>query len=117
MSEENGASENESMMASEKALELLKQHNLSLSDIKDEEQEPIGKETEVVDQNVWQRWIRHQTAQLYFCKYYTSTKMNKETYKKETIAHFVGRESNRIVATEMCNYFIRTIKRVFTYSK
>ena len=30
MSEENGASENESMMASEKALELLKQHNLSL---------------------------------------------------------------------------------------
>ena len=55
MSEENGASENESMMASEKALDLLKQHNLSLSDIKDEDQEPIGEETEVVDQNVWQR--------------------------------------------------------------
>ena len=48
MSEKNGASENESMMASEKALELLKQHNLSLSDIKDEDQEPIEKETQVV---------------------------------------------------------------------
>ena len=112
MSEENGASENESMMASEKALELLKQHNLSLSDIKDEDQEPIGKETEVVDQNVWQRWVRHQTAQLYFCQFYTTRKYNSETYKKETIAHFVGRESNRIVATEMCNYFIKTIKRM-----
>ena len=112
MSEENGASENESMMASEKALELLKQHNLSLSDIKDEDQEPIEKESQVVDQNVWQRWIRHQTAQLYFCQFYTTTKMNKETYKKETIAHFVGRESNRIVATEMCNYFVRTVKRL-----
>jgi hypothetical protein len=112
MSEENGASENESMMASEKALELLKQHNLSLSDIKDEDQEPIEKETQVVDQNVWQRWIRHKTAELYFCKFYTTTEYNSETYKKETIAHFVGRESNRIVATEMCNYFIRTVKRL-----
>ena len=53
-------------MASEKALELLKQHNLSLSDIKDEDQEPIEKETQVVDQNVWQRWIRHKTAELIF---------------------------------------------------
>ena len=63
MSEENGASENESMMASEKALELLKQHNLSLSDIKEEDQEPIEEETQVVDQNVWKRWIRHKTEE------------------------------------------------------
>ncbi len=46
MSQENGASENEAMLAANKAQQLLSEHNLSMSDIKDDtEVEPIDKES------------------------------------------------------------------------
>lgn len=112
MSEENGASENEAMLAAQKAQELLSEHNLSMSDIKDDtEVEPIDKEAFGVERDNWQGWIASSTAKLYFCQMYSSTGVD-EKYRKVKQATYVGRKSNRIVAKSMCDYFINTVKRL-----
>ena len=112
MSIENGASENEAMFAADKAQKLLQEHNLSITDIKDDSQaEPIESEDVEVDRDLWKGYIRTATAKLYFCKTYTHVKLDKY-YKKVKIFTFVGRKSNRMVATEMCKYFINTVDRL-----
>ena len=112
MSIENGASENEAMQAADKAQKLLQEHNLSISDLKDEDQvEPMDSEDVEVDRDLWKGYIRNSTAKLYFCKTYTTMKLDKH-YRKVKVITFVGRKSNRLVATEMCKYFINTINRL-----
>ena len=112
MSIENGASENEAMQAADKAQKLLQEHNLSIADLKDEDQvEPMDSEDVEVDRDLWKGYIRNATAKLYFCKTYTTMKLDKH-YKKVKVITFVGRKSNRLVATEMCKYFINTIDRL-----
>ena len=112
MSIENGASENEAMLAADKAQKLLQEHNLSISDLKDEDQvEPMDSEDVEVDRDLWKGYIRNATAKLYFCKTYTTMKLDKH-YKKVKVITFVGRKSNRMVATEMCKYFINTVDRL-----
>jgi hypothetical protein len=112
MSTENGASENEAMLAADKAQKLLQEHNLSIADLKDEDQvEPMDSEDVEVDRDLWKGYIRNATAKLYFCKTYTSMKVDKH-YRKVKVITFVGRKSNRLVATEMCKYFINTIDRL-----
>ena len=112
MSIENGASENEAMQAADKAQKLLQEHNLSISDLKDEDQvEPMDSEDVEVDRDLWKGYIRNATAKLYFCKTYTTMKLDKH-YKRIKVITFVGRKSNRLVATEMCKYFINTIERL-----
>jgi len=112
MSTENGASENEAMFAADKAQKLLQEHNLSISDLKDEDQvEPMDSEDVEVDRDLWKGYIRNATAKLYFCKTYTTMKLDKH-YRKVKVITFVGRKSNRLVATEMCKYFINTINRL-----
>ena len=112
LSVENGASENEAMQAADKAQKLLQEHNLSIADIKDDSQaEPMDSEDIEVDRDVWKGYIRNATAKLYLCKTYTTMKLNKH-YKKVKVITFVGRKSNRMVATEMCKYFINTIERL-----
>ena len=112
MSTENGASENEAMLAADKAQKLLQEHNLSIADLKDEDQvEPMDSEDVEVDRDLWKGYIRNATAKLYFCKTYTTMKVDKH-YRKVKVITFVGRKSNRLVATEMCKYFINTIDRL-----
>ena len=112
MSTENGASENEAMLAADKAQKLLQEHNLSIADIKDDSQaEPMDSEDVEVDRDLWKGYIRNATAKLYFCKTYTTMKLDKH-YKKVKVITFVGRKSNRMVATEMCKYFINTVDRL-----
>ena len=112
MSTENGASENEAMLAADKAQKLLQEHNLSISDLKDEDQvEPMDSEDVEVDRDLWKGYIRNATAKLYFCKTYTTMKLDKH-YKRVKVITFVGRKSNRMVATEMCKYFINTVDRL-----
>ena len=112
MSIENGASENEAMQAADKAQKLLQEHNLSISDLKDEDQvEPMDSEDVEVDRDLWKGYIRNSTAKLYFCKTYTTMKLDKH-YRRIKVITFVGRKSNRMVATEMCKYFINTIERL-----
>ena len=112
MSTENGASENEAMLAADKAQKLLQEHNLSIADIKDDSQaEPMDSEDVEVDRDLWKGYIRNATAKLYFCKTYTTMKYDNN-YKRTKIITFVGRKSNRMVATEMCKYFINTIDRL-----
>jgi hypothetical protein len=112
MSVENGASENEAMLAADKAQKLLQEHNLSISDLKDEDQvEPMDSEDVEVDRDLWKGYIRNATAKLYFCKTYTTMKLDKH-YKRVKVITFVGRKSNRMVATEMCKYFINTVDRL-----
>jgi hypothetical protein len=112
MSTENGASENEAMLAADKAQKLLQEHNLSIADIKDDSQaEPMDSEDVEVDRDLWKGYIRNATAKLYFCKTYTTMKLDKH-YKKVKVITFVGRKSNRMVATEMCKYFINTVNRL-----
>ena len=111
MSEDNGASENEAMMAASKVQELLKEHNLSLSDVKDDsEHEPIDRENFDLGKENWRAWIAQATAKLYFCSMFQSTKY--ENYKRVKKAVFVGRKSNRIVAKSMCDYFEKTVERL-----
>ena len=70
MSEDNGASENEAMLAAQKAQELLSEHNLSRADIQDDSQvEPIERETYDAERDNWQGWIQSATAKLYFCQF------------------------------------------------
>ena len=112
MSTENGASENEAMLAADKAQKLLQEHNLSIADLKDEDQvEPMDSEDVEVDRDLWKGYIRNATAKLYFCKTYTTMKLDKH-YKRIKVITFVGRKSNRMVATEMCKYFINTVDRL-----
>jgi hypothetical protein len=112
MSTENGASENEAMLAADKAQKLLQEHNLSIADIKDDSQaEPMDSEDVEVDRDLWKGYIRNATAKLYFCKTYTTMKLDKH-YKRVKVITFVGRKSNRMVATEMCKYFINTVDRL-----
>ena len=112
MSTENGASENEAMLAADKAQKLLQEHNLSIADIKDDSQaEPIDSEDTEVDRDLWKGYIRNATAKLYFCTTYTTMKLDTH-YKRVKVITFVGRKSNRMVATEMCKYFINTIDRL-----
>ena len=112
MSIENGASENEAMLAADKAQKLLQEHNLSISDLKDEDQvEPMDSEDVEVDRDLWKGYIRNATAKLYFCKTYTTMKLDKH-YRRVKVITFVGRKSNRMVATEMCKYFINTVNRL-----
>ena len=112
LSVENGASEHEAMQAADKAQKLLQEHNLSIADIKDEDQvEPMDSEDVEVDRDLWKGYIRNSTAKLYFCKTYTTMKLDKH-YRRIKVITFVGRKSNRLVATEMCKYFINTIERL-----
>ena len=112
MSIENGASENEAMLAADKAQKLLQEHNLSIADIKDDSQaEPMDSEDVEVDRDLWKGYIRNATAKLYFCKTYTTMKYDSH-YKRVKVITFVGRKSNRMVATEMCKYFINTVDRL-----
>ena len=112
MSVENGASENEAMLAADKAQKLLQEHNLSISDLKDDDQvEPMDSEDVEVERDLWKGYIRSATAKLYFCKTYTSHKLDKQ-YRRVKVITFVGRKSNRMVATEMCKYFINTVDRL-----
>ena len=112
MSEDNGASENEAMLAAKKAQELLSEHNLSMSDIKDDTQaEPIEKESFDVERDNWRGWIQSATAKLYFCQMYSSSRMN-DKYRQVKTATFVVRKSNRIVSKSMCDYFINTVIRL-----
>ena len=112
MSTENGASENEAMLAADKAQKLLQEHNLSIADIKDDSQaEPIDSEDTEVDRDLWKGYIRNATAKLYFCTTYTTMKLDTH-YKRVKVITFVGRKSNRMVATEMCKYFINTVDRL-----
>ena len=112
MSIENGASENEAMLAADKAQKLLQEHNLSISDLKDEDQvEPMDSEDVEVERDLWKGYIRNATAKLYFCKTYTTMKLDKH-YRRVKVITFVGRKSNRMVATEMCKYFINTVDRL-----
>ena len=112
MSIENGASENEAMLAADKAQKLLQEHNLSISDLKDDDQvEPMDSEDVEVERDLWKGYIRSATAKLYFCKTYTTMKLDKH-YRRVKVITFVGRKSNRMVATEMCKYFINTVDRL-----
>lgn len=112
VSKDKGASENEAMMAADMAQKLLQAHNLSLGEVKDNESiEPINEETFNVEREAWKSWIIASTAKLYYCKTYTSSKLD-DLYKKVKVTHFVGRESNRIVAKYMSDYFIETVERL-----
>ena len=112
MSTENGASENEAMLAADKAQKLLQEHNLSIADIKEDSQvEPMESEDVEVDRDLWKGYIRNATAKLYFCSTYSTMKLDTH-YKRVKVITFVGRKSNRMVATEMCKYFINTVERL-----
>ena len=112
MSQANGASENEAMMAASKVQQLLQEHNLSLGEIKDNKTiEDIDWEKVEIDNAKWKGWIRQATAELYFCTTYNDIKFDND-FKRVKVAVFVGRESNRIVAKSMYDYFINTVERM-----
>ena len=114
MANDSGASEAEAQMAFEKAQEYLAEYNLNADDVtNDLEHEDITDEafTEQV-RETWQISLRTATARLYFCKYYYSTGVLDENYKKATEHNYVGRPHNIAVAKSMASYLINTIKRL-----
>lgn len=114
MANDSGASEAEAQLAMEKAQEYLAEYNLSMEDVEGTlKQEDITDEafTEQV-RETWQISLRTATARLYFCKYYYSTGVIDENYKKATEHNYVGRPHNIAVAKSMTSYLINTIKKL-----
>ena len=66
MSTENGASENEAMLAADKAQKLLQEHNLSISDLKDDDQvEPMDSEDIEVERDLWKGELCQKKKKVY----------------------------------------------------
>lgn len=108
MTTERGASEAEQMIAMEKAQKLLREHNLSIADVKDTEKKNY-REKDIFDGSPWARRIAHAVAELYDCQY----RFLRLSGKTEHI--FIGRQSNaetsRLIAEYVVVNVLRTARR------
>jgi len=100
--------ETERDTALRQAYALMAKHNLELADL-----EAHGRKIEEQRINftndswswTWARQTSQIVAKLFFCKYYTSYKINGTQCRH----HFVGRESNAVTAAAMANWIVNAI--------
>lgn len=112
--------EHEAAFAAEKVQELLAEHNLSMSDVKDVDDPTAGMTTddELVSSSVpWRRSLASEVAHLYFCEYfynhrYISTTTRSCGYIRKDIHTFVGAPHNIVVAKLMFTYLTDTVERL-----
>jgi len=101
---EDSSSENEAQIAMRRLHSLLAKHNISLTDL-EEEDEKIDRESFEEYNWPWKRFILLGVSELYFCKSYYS--MNRKNYADYFV---VGTESNRLVAASMIKMIITTLE-------
>jgi hypothetical protein len=101
--DERGA-ENERETAMRMALKLLAKHNLTMQHL-EEETEERGKSVLDGRNFPWERTVAFGLAQLYFCKYYFTTKGARCDH------NFIGLESNATTALEMSKFVIASVRR------
>lgn len=122
----NSPNENEAAAAAEKVQTMLAEYNLSLSDIKDEDDS--ADESIVIDSGdvttalPWRRPLALAVAKMYFCDYFYTTVPYTKTndgagnvkYSKQAsdIHNFVGAVHNVAVARVMFMYLNETIDRL-----
>jgi len=100
--------ETERDTALRQAYALMAKHNIELADM-----EAHGRKIEEERINftndswswTWARQTSMIVAELFFCKYYTSYKINGTQCRH----HFVGRESNAMTAAAMANWIVNAI--------
>lgn len=115
----SSANEHEAALAAEKAQALLAEHNLTMSDVGDDE-----SGTEIMldsilesDSRPWRRSLAAATAKLYFCSYFFTFKkkytLSRQCgYIRYDVHSFVGAAHNVEVAKMMFKYLIDTIERL-----
>lgn len=100
--------ESEASSALDKAHALLRQYNLELSDIKEENKYGIVEDVVIESKNdsKWRSILLHGIAEANFCK-----SLKVEDFKKTT-RKFVGKSHNIIVAKEMYVYLEHVVERL-----
>jgi hypothetical protein len=104
----NSPNEAEAQSAIEKAHSLLKEYNLSISDIKKDSVYDIKEEiiSESKSESVWKKYIMIGVAKANYC-------MHLITKSRSGVKNqFIGKEHNVVVAIEMTNYLIATVERL-----
>jgi hypothetical protein len=105
------ANEAEAAAFAGKAQALLAEHNLSLDDIKGEEDDELGMDiSTLTDAYPWRRPLADAVARMYFCSYAYGETLKGRT--KYDVHGFVGRKHNVEVAKLMFDYLWRAIDRM-----
>lgn len=104
----NSPNEAEALLAMEKANHLLKEYNLSLSDIKEDNRFSLIEESYSTSQRErsWRKVLINIVCKANFC-----TLVQYNSYKK-TELRIVGKKHNILVAKEMIQYLEATIERI-----
>lgn len=104
----NSTNEKEAQSAIEKAHQLLKDYNLSITDIQEDSIYDIIEEDIMESKTVsaWKWYIIVGVSKFNYCKL-ISTK-----YPNKVIQQFVGKQHNIVVAKEMVNYLFSVVERL-----
>ena len=100
------SSENEAMTAARQLHTMLAKHNISMGDLHETEEEPVGESYEEFKAPPWKRSVGLAIANLYFCEmYYVNLGRGKAN------CFFVGKESNRTFALHIFKMVTTSIER------
>jgi hypothetical protein len=104
----NSPNEAEAQAAIEKAHSLLKEYNLSISDIKTDSLYDIKEQVvfESKNDSQWKKYIMMGVAKANYCMHLITKSCKGVTNQ------FIGKEHNVVVAIEMTNYLIDTVERL-----
>ncbi len=104
--------ESEASLAISKAHELLKQYNLSMSDIKIE-QSDIVDEVFITQDGIssWKVGLINHVAKLNYCELYRSKTLKMDGSYEATF-NLVGKQHNTIVCHHMTEYLLATLDRM-----
>ena len=83
LSQDEGASEQEAELATQRALELLSKYNLSMSDVRTNDEFQDIEQTKIMEvlRDEWIKSLYSANCKLYFCKYYFSLCLDNNPIK------------------------------------
>ena len=103
---DSAATEGERETALRMAYNLLAKYNLTINDLPGDQQEEGRERADIVIYKaVWARSLAHSIANLFFCKYYFTRALNRDSH------YFIGRASNVVTASYMTDHIVRSIKK------
>jgi len=104
----NSPNEAEAQSAIEKAHQLLKDYNLSITDITSDSKYGIIEDVVIESKNdsIWKKYIMLGVAKANYCMHLITKS------RTGTIHQYIGKEHNVIVAKEMTNYLFATVERL-----
>lgn len=113
--DDKGTTEAESMAFAAKVQELLLEHNLSMSQVRESGEVDYASEPVVEGRfdtkyrNPWRIQLAIRIARLYFCELYLSSWWDSAAQKSRPSYVFVGRACNVEVAKHMIEYVIKRV--------